>query len=278
MAQAGRVWFITGCSSGLGNALSHAVLESGDRLAATARDPNSLSSLVSNQGDNARSFELDVTKPDQIESSINGALEAFGRIDVLVNNAGFGLIGALEECEDDQIDAILQTNVVGPLRLMRGVLPHMREQQGGTIVNICAVAATSNHEGFSVYGASKAALEVAGDGVRAEAQAMGINVVNVEPGPFRTDFNGRSLTRVDRTIDAYRRTSGKFAKLLESMDGKQPGDPKLAAGAIIKAVQAEQPPSTLVLGGYASARFRDALEARLREFDAWETVGRSTDG
>ena len=271
------VWFITGCSSGLGRALALRALARGHRVVATARQPETLADLVAGHPARCRAFELDVTSPDQVRAVVAEAASAFGRLDVVVNNAGYGLVGALEELGDEQIARNFETNFFGALRVIRAALPILRAQGSGHIVNISAAAVISNYAGFSIYGATKWALEGASEALAAEVRPLGLKVLLVQPGPFRTDFLTRSLEKADRVMADYVPTSGKFALYLENMEGKQPGDPEKAADAIIAAVLSDRPPLRLVLGKYATDKSRKKFATAQRELDAWSAVGEPTD-
>jgi short-subunit dehydrogenase len=206
------------------------------------------------------------------------AIAAFGRIDVLVNNAGFGLVGSVEETSWEQIQQSFAVNFFGPLELIRAVMPHFRERKAGRIVNMSAAAAISNYAGFGIYGAAKCALEGMSEALVQEGRAFGLKVTLVQPGPFRTDFVARSLEKADSSIPEYAGTVGRFARLIESMHGKQPGDPARAALAIVQAVDAERPPMRLVLGKYAIDKARRDWTQREAELREWEHAGISADG
>jgi len=272
-----RVWLISGCSSGFGAALASAVLARGERVAATARNAGALSELAAQFPDTCRTLTLDVTDVAQVKSVVAQAVAEFGRIDVVVNNAGHGLIGAFEELGPQQITRSFETNFFGALEVIRAALPILREQGSGHIVNISASAAISNYPGFSIYGATKWALEGVSESLAAELKPLGIKVTIVQPGPFRTDFIARSLERAENHIADYDRTSGKFTRLIESMAGKQPGDPAKAAEAIIAAVESETPPLRLILGKYANDKTRKKLAEAEGERAAWEPVGLATE-
>jgi NAD(P)-dependent dehydrogenase (short-subunit alcohol dehydrogenase family) len=272
-----RNWLITGCSSGLGLALAEAALQAGDRVLATARNPENLSCLETEFPGTCRTAPLDLTCPSHIPAAVETALAAFGRIDVLVNNAGFGVVGALEEIDAEQVARNFQVNFFGALELIRAALPSLRAQGSGHIVNISAAAAIANYPGFSVYGATKWALEGASESLAAEIQPLGLRVTLVEPGPFRTEFIGRSLERARGAIDAYAPTSGKFLKLLQGMQGRQPGDPAKAAHAILAAVQSPNPPLRLVLGKYAHDKRRKQIAALEAELSTWQAIGQPTE-
>lgn len=277
MSDNKRVWLITGSSSGFGRYLTEAVLKHGDRVVATARKPEQLSELVEQYPETAKAVPLDITDTNEVKAAVDAALQAFGRIDVLVNNAGYGLVGALEEYSDEQMRRNFETNLFGAVNMMRAVLPVMREQRSGHILNMSAIAGFTNELGFSIYGASKFALEGVSEAVRGEVGPLGIKVTIVEPGPFRTGFIGRSLVRAERTIEAYNKTSGKFIQFLEKIEGTQPGDPAKAANVLIQVVESDKPPLRLVLGNYAYTKFRKKLKSLTTELDAWEAIASNTD-
>jgi NAD(P)-dependent dehydrogenase (short-subunit alcohol dehydrogenase family) len=276
-SQLPRVWLVTGCSTGIGRALANRALDHGDRVLATARNPATLNDLVERHPESCKILALDVTDSAQVEGAVRTAVREFGGLDVLVNNAGYGLIGAFEELDREQIAQNFQANLFGAMELIRVALPILRAQGSGRIVNISAAAAISNYPGFSVYGATKWALEGLSESLAAELKPLGIHVTIVQPGPFRTDFIKRSLKRAETHIADYDRTSGKFQHLIESMDGQQIGDPEKAAEAIIAAVTSANPPLRLVLGKYASDKVRKKLAATASELAAWENIGLPTD-
>ncbi len=244
---------------------------------ATARQPSALGELVALHLETCRVLALDVTDRAQVKAAVAQAAEVFGRLDVVVNNAGYGLVGALEELGDEQITRNFDTNFFGALEVIRAALPILRAQRSGHIVNISAAAVISNYAGFSIYGAAKWALEGVSESLAAELKPLGIKVTIVQPGPFRTDFIGRSLERAESHIADYDRTSGKFLRFLETMDGRQPGDPAKAAEAIIAAVESDTPPLRLVLGKYATDKARKKLADAEKELAAWEHIGLTTD-
>ena len=273
-----NVWFITGASSGFGRCLTAQALKSGAQVIATARQPESLNDLTAQYPDTLRVFALDVTDGAQVKAAVAFALEAFsGRLDVVVNNAGYGLMGALEEYDEAQIQRNLATNLLGPLAVMRAVLPALRAQKSGHIINMSAIAAFSNHPGFSVYGGAKAALDAASDALRDEVKPLGIKVTSVVPGPFRTDFVGRSMEDAAEHIAEYDPTSGKFAAYLHKIDGAQPGDPDAAARAIVQMVADGKAPTRLFLGKYALDTTRRKMAAIEKELAEWEAVSLGTD-
>ncbi len=257
--------------------MAAAVIAHGDRVAVTARDISTVEDFAEDYPLQAKAYALDVTQPESITAAVGEAQRDFGKLDVVVNNAGYGLIGALEECSDEQMLRNIETNLTGPLRVMRAALPGFRAQGSGHFINIGAAAAISNYAGFSIYGGAKAGMELASEAVAAEAGLFGVKVTVVIPGPFRTEFIARSLDRGAQPMAEYAATAGKFLSFLEKVDGKQPGDPAAAARAIIAAAESEKPPFRLVLGKYAYQKARRQLDKERAELDAWETVGLPTD-
>ena len=271
------VWLITGCSSGLGRALAARVLARGHRLIATARQPETLDELVAADPSRCRALALDVADASQVAPVVAQAAEIFGRLDVVVNNAGYGLVGAVEEYDEAQITRNFETNFFGALRVIRAALPILRAQRRGHFVNISAAAVIANYAGFSIYGATKWALEGLSESLAAEVRPLGLKVTIVQPGPFRTEFISRSLERATAAIPDYEASSGKFRRFLETMNGRQPGDPAKAADAIIAAVESDNPPLRLVLGKYAIDKTRRKLGSAARELDAGSAAGAATD-
>lgn len=272
-----RTWLITGCSSGFGRATAIKALGTGDNVIATSRNVTDLADLADRYPDTCLVKPLDVRSEDQIAASIAAGTERFGSIDVLLNNAGYGLVGALEECSSKQIDDIIDVNFRGMLRVTAAVLPSMRQQRSGRILSMSAVVATSNSEGFSVYGGCKAAMSAASDALGAELRHLGIHVTAIEPGPFRTDFVGRSLERADSSIEDYAQSSGKFAEMLTKIDGRQKGDPSRAADLIVRLASADDPPKRLALGRYAVNKAIKAYGALRDDIEAWKDLSVDTD-
>ena len=271
------VWLITGCSTGLGRALAVRVLARGHRLIATARQPETLAELVAVDPSRCQALALDVADAPQVAAVVAEAAAVFGRLDVVVNNAGYGLVGAVEEYDEAQIARNFETNFFGALRVIRAALPILRAQRRGHFVNLSAAAVIANYPGFSIYGATKWALEGVSESLAAEVRPLGLKVTIVQPGPFRTDFVSRSLERATGHIPDYDPSSGKFRRFLETMNGRQPGDPAKAADAIIDAVASENPPLRLVLGKYAIDKTRRKLGSAARELDAGSAAGLATD-
>jgi NAD(P)-dependent dehydrogenase (short-subunit alcohol dehydrogenase family) len=271
-----RVYLITGTSSGFGRALAEAVLERGDRAVLTARKPDTGSDIVARFGENAIAVRLDVTSEEERQSAVEAAMKRFGRIDVLVNNAGQGSLGAAEEFSSAQIRKGMEINFFGAIEMTRAVLPLMRKQRSGHILNMSSIGGRVNIGGFSLYGAAKFALEGFSEALRDEVAPLGIRVTLVEPGAFRTEFAGDSNMRPERVIEDYRPVIDPIREYLYGNSGKQPGDPRKAALAMIHAVEAAQPPLRLLLGVDA----HKLLEAKNRqmadELAAWRSVGEAT--
>lgn len=273
-----KVWLVTGCGSerGFGWAVAREALQRGQRVVATSRVVETSRGWETEFAGRCVVLPLDVTD-EALESKVDVLLGAFGRVDVLVNNAGYGLVGALEECSMEQIRRNVEANFFGPLRLMRAVLPQMREQGGGHIVNISAAAAISNYPGFSAYGAAKAALEFASEAVKAEAAAHGVKVTLIEPGPFRTGFISRCMEVGDQPLEAYAASAGRFRQMLERMDGKQVGDPERAAKLIVDLVERGHTGLRVPLGKYAVKKVKDRAASALREVESIEAEAVATD-
>jgi NAD(P)-dependent dehydrogenase (short-subunit alcohol dehydrogenase family) len=276
MNSESRVWLITGCSTGFGRALAEAVLEKGDRLIATARNAEKLQDLVQSYPQQVQTLSLDVTDPDNIRSVISQAKDAFGRIDVLVNNAGYGTMGAIEEVSDEEIRRQYDTNVFGTLNTIRAVLPIMRQQRNGHILNLSSVGGIMSFAATGIYCSTKFAVEGLSEALSKEVASLGIKVTIVEPGAFRTDFNGRSLSVPEKRIDDYNETTGNFLEWLQQMDGKQPGDPEKAAKAMIQAVESDKPPLRLALGEDAVEEIEQKLQSVKDDLDQWRDVSINT--
>ena len=270
-------WFITGCSTGLGRALAAAVLQAGHNAVLTARKPESLDDLVRDFSDTALVLPLDVRDHDQVVAAVRAGEERFGALDVLVNNAGYGYRSALEEGDPEEVAQLFATNFFGAVDVIQQVLPGMRSRGAGTIVNLSSIAGRVSQPGSGYYSATKFALEGASDALAKEVGPLGIRVIIVEPGGFRTDFAGRSLTQSAQPIGDYAETAGKRRKENDTIDGRQPGDPDRAAQAILRAVAADEPPLRLLLGSDALRRAEAELDAQRAEIDAWREVTTGTD-
>ncbi len=271
------VWFISGCSTGFGRELAEAVLKRGWRAVVTSRDKARVADLVDGAEDRALAVSLDVTKPDEVAAAVTAAKERFGRIDVLVNNAGYGYQAAIEEGVDDEIRSMFEANVFGLFALTRAVLPGMREQRGGHILNISSVAGFIGFPGSGYYAATKHAVEGFTDALAAEVAPLGIKVVAVEPGPFRTDWAGRSLKQTPNRIAEYAETAGKRMQGTSGGSGAQPGDPVRAAEAMIALTEHAAPPRHLVLGAWGVDQVTQGLKTRLAEIEEWRATGEATD-
>jgi NAD(P)-dependent dehydrogenase (short-subunit alcohol dehydrogenase family) len=268
--QSPPVWFITGCSAGFGSALAEAVLARGWRVVATARDPGTLAGLAAGRGERCLTLPLDVTDPAAIAAALAEATHRFGRIDVLVNNAGYGYASSVEEGRPEEVRALFETNVFGLAETIRQALPILRAQRSGWIVNLSSMGGIAGNPGTGYYAATKFAVEGLSDALAKEVAPFGIRVLIVEPGPFRTRFRA-SVRRTEVTIDDYAATVG--ARLAAISDpSTAPGDPVRAAEAIIAAVTSEKPPLRLLLGAQALQVARGKLAAMTADFDAWEAV------
>ena len=275
MANDSKVWLITGVSRGLGRDLARAVLDRGEIVIGTSRSGSA--DLDPGRGQ-LQVLPLDVTVADEVGAFVDQAHKLHGRIDVLVNNAGAGLLGAVEESSAVEAARVFEVNFFGPLRLIQAALPLMRAQGKGTIVNVSSIAGLAPMAGSALYAAAKFALGGMSESLSQEVAPLGIRVMVVEPGAFRTDFlNEETIQVASKKIDAYDETSGKVVRLLKSISGQQAGDPALAAQAIIGAVESAEPPLHLLLGSDALTRARAHATQMSANLDRWETVTRSTD-
>ena len=271
------VWFISGCSTGFGRELAKLVLARGWRAIVTARDKARVIDLVQGAEDRALALDLDVTDAGQVAAAVATAEQRFGGIDVLVNNAGYGYQASVEEGEDAEIRAQFDANVFGLFALTRAVLPGMRARHGGHVLNITSVAGFVGFPGSGYYAASKHAVEGWSDALAAEGKPLGIKVTCIEPGPFRTDWAGRSLKQTPNRIAAYADTAGARLKGTADVSGKQPGDPARAAEAMIGMTEVENPPRHLVLGAFGIDAVMAKLKASLAEIEQWRDTGLATD-
>ncbi|MHB1302683.1 MAG: oxidoreductase [Acidiphilium sp.] len=262
------VWFITGCSTGFGREIAREVLARGWRAVITARDVAKVEDFAADA--NALALALDVTDPAQVRATVAAAEARFGGIDVLVNNAGYGYLAAIEEGEDREIRDMFEANFFGLADLIRTVLPGMRRAGRGHIVNITSVGGLVGNPGSGYYAATKFAVEGLSEALAKEVGPLGIKVTAVEPGPFRTDWAGRSLKQAAKPIEAYAETSGARRAQVSGRSGRQPGDPVRAAKAIVEAVLSPNPPAHLVLGKQGLGVVRQKLDALQAEIDAWE--------
>ena len=272
-----RVWMITGASRGMGAEITAAALAQGDAVVATARKSSAVTDALGSQR-GLLAVDLDVTSEAAAHQAVKLAVEHFGRIDVLVNNAGYGLAGAVEETSADEIRSIFDTNVMGLLNVTRAVLPQMRSQRSGHVINMSSLGGYRVGAGFGVYGSTKFAVEGLSEALHAELSPLGIHVTVVEPGYFRTDFLDSSSAMEARNVIAdYAETAGKVRASASAFNGRQPGDPKRLAHALLTLVSAANPPLRLQLGTDALTRVREKHAFVEQELHTWETLSRSTD-
>jgi NAD(P)-dependent dehydrogenase (short-subunit alcohol dehydrogenase family) len=271
------VWFITGCSTGFGRSLAEAVLARGWRAVVTARDAARVADLVAGSGERGLALSLDVTDAAQVAAAVDAARQRFGRIDVLVNNAGYGYQSTVEEGDDAEIRAQFEANVFGLFALTRAVLPAMRAQRSGHVINITSVAGLVGFPGSGYYAASKHAVEGFTDALAAEGAPIGIRATCVEPGPFRTDWAGRSLKQTPVRIDAYADTAGARLDQTKGYSGTQPGDPARAAAAMIALAEEARPPRHMVLGKFGMDAVTGKLRERLAEIEGRRAASLATD-
>lgn len=271
------VWLITGCSTGFGRELAKLIVDRGWRLIATARDKSKVADLADNAQERVLALDLDVTKSEQIEAAVAAAKATFGRIDVLVNNAGYGYQSTVEEGEEAEIRAQFDANVFGPFAITRAVLPIMRAQRSGHIINITSVAGLIGFSGSGYYAASKHAVEGWSDALKTEVEPLGISVTCVEPGPFRTDWAGRSLRQTATAIADYEQTAGARLESTKKNSGSQAGDPVRAGQAMIALTQMDNPPRHLPLGKWGHDNVVADRRTRLEQIEGVREISVSAD-
>ncbi|HEY4289728.1 MAG TPA: oxidoreductase [Puia sp.] len=271
-----KIWFITGSSRGLGRSLTEAVLAAGDKVAATARNTEQLNDLVKKYGDNIYPVKLDVNNRDEVYKSVADTVKHFGRLDVLVNNAGFGIIGAAEAFSEEQFRSQLDTNLYAPIEITRAVLPYMRKQRSGFIMQISSVGGRVGNPGLSMYQAAKFGLGGFTEALAKEVAPLGIKVTCVEPGGFRTDWAGASMSYAP-DVEGYEDSVGKRIEYIKSGQFVPIGDPGKAAKVMVKLVDEPEPPVHLVLGSEAVAILEMANTSRDAELQKWKPVSTSTD-
>ncbi|OJH42007.1 oxidoreductase [Cystobacter ferrugineus] len=272
-----RIWFITGASRGFGALITAEALAAGDAVVATAREP---ASITAKFGEHPRllAVRLDVTQEEQARAAVDAAIQRFGRIDVLLNNAGYGLLGAVEEATAREVERVFSTNVFGLLNVTRAVLPHMRSQRSGHVINISSLGGYEAYPGWGVYGATKFAVEGLTEALAAELAPLGIKATVVEPGFFRTDFlDGQSLAVAEPIAD-YAASSGVTRESATRLNHGQPGDPAKLAKAMLALANASHPPLRLPLGSDTLARIEGKHRSVTAEITAWRELARSTDG
>lgn len=270
-----KVWLITGCSTGFGRELSIEALAQGHKVAVTARKPEDITDITDEYPETSVAVKLDVTNKVDITKAVEQVIAKFGQIDVLVNNAGIGYFGAIEESEEEEVRRMFEINVFGLTNMTTAVLPIMRKQKSGHIVNISSIGGLVANPGVGFYNATKFAVDGLSESLAKETAPLGIKVTIIAPSGFRTDWAGRSANNSKIDIEDYATTAGKNKKTIREYSGNQPGDPLLAAKAIIKAVESENPPLRLLLGAAALRAATTKLELLKKDFDAWQetTVG-----
>ncbi|EYF06881.1 oxidoreductase [Chondromyces apiculatus] len=271
-----KTWLITGCSRGLGRGVAEAVLERGDNLVATARKPEQLAALVETYGTRCRAVALDVTDVAAARAGVNAAVEAFGRLDVVVNNAGYGLLGATEEISDAQMRAQVETNLFGVFHVTRAALGVFRAQRSGHVIQISSIGGRSGNAGLSIYQATKFAVGGFSEALAKEVAHLGIKVTVVEPGGFRTDWGGSSMVFAE-SLPEYAETVGQLRQQLAAYAPYAPGDPVRGGKVIAELPDLAEPPLHLVLGNDALSMVRQVVQAQLAELDQWEALSRATD-
>ena len=276
-SQQGKVWFITGASTGFGRLLAEQLLADGANVIATARKPEQLTDLTTKYAANVQILPLDVTSQSQIDAAVKDALARFGHVDVLVNNAGYGVNGAIEEVSADEFMPMFNTNVFGLIAVTKAFLPQFRARRSGNIVNLSSIGGLIGGPGWGFYNATKFAVEGLSMALAGEMEPLGVYVTVVEPGPFRTDFLGRSGVEAKELIPDYVPTAGVAREYLNTQSGKQPGDPQRAVEAIIAAVSAPKPPKHLLLGKIALKRWKNRLEEWSAELAEWESTTAGAD-
>ena len=265
-----KVWFITGCSTGFGRNLAMEALQQGNQVAVTSRNTDDVKDIVAQYPETAFAIKLDVTNAEQITAAVKEALAKFNRIDVLVNNAGIGYFGAIEESEEAEVRRMFEINFFGLANVTNAVLPVMRKQRSGNIVNISSIGGIAAFPGIGFYNATKFAVTGYSEALAKETAPLGIKVTLVAPSGFRTDWAGRSANNTKIVIDDYKATAHTNQDNIRGVSGNQPGDPVRAAKAIIKAVESETPPVRLLLGVGALKGARNKIAEMQHDIDAWE--------
>lgn len=272
-----KVWFITGVSSGLGKQIAKEVLDKGDTVVGTFRKPEQVEAFNKEKEGKSFGVLMDVSSTEMIVKAVQTTIEKFGFIDVLVNNAGYGLMSSVEEASDEEVRKQFEVNVFGVLTTIREFLPYFRKQRSGHIMNITSIAGRIGSQGLGIYNGSKFALEGIGEALAAELKPLNVKVTNIEPGPFRTSWAGGSATYESSKIADYDETVGERFKALQSLDGNQPGDPVKAANAIYKLAQLDEAPVHLPLGKIAYEVFGNVNKGLTEELAKFEYLGKDCD-
>lgn len=272
-----KTWFITGASTGFGAALADLVLEKGDKVAATFRQQTQADEFSQKVGANGKGLVADVADEAAVKKAVADAIAALGHLDVVVNNAGYGSMGPIEEIDDAEVQRQFDINVFGPLRVIRAVLPHLRARRSGHILNITSIGGLRAFPGVGIYNGSKFALEGIGESLAAQVAPLGIHVTNIEPSGFRTDWAGRSATFTEPAIEDYRATAGKNMADIQGYSGQQPGDPVRAAQAMFDLVRLDHPPLHLPLGKAAVKGALDKFAAITKEVEQYAHIGNGAD-
>ncbi|GAB3947225.1 SDR family oxidoreductase [Spirosoma harenae] len=270
-----KIWFITGASRGFGRVWTEAALQRGDKVAATARKLSSLTDLAEKYGDNVLPLELDVTNPDQVKAVVNQAHAHFGKLDIILNNAGYSLVGTIEEASNDEVKAMYETNVFGALSVIKAALPLLRQQAGGHIVGVSSNLGQVTLPVIGYYCSSKWAFEAIHESLATEVKDFGINVTIIEPGAYATEFGSQESLKFASSLDVYTDFKTNF---MNGLRGLERGNPEVTPQALFKVVDAENPPLRFFLGSHNLSSVRTAFAERLATWEAWEEVSNSAQG
>jgi NAD(P)-dependent dehydrogenase (short-subunit alcohol dehydrogenase family) len=270
-------WFITGVSTGFGKSLADLALSKGDKVAATFRQQAQADEFTQKVGTNGIGLVADVADEAAVQKAVTDAIAALGHLDVVVNNAGYGSMGPIEEVLDAEVQRQFDINVFGPLRVLRAVLPHLRQRRSGHILNMTSIGGLRTSPGVGIYNASKFALEAIGESLALQVEPLGIHVTNIEPSGFRTEWAGSSATFTEPAIEDYRPTAGKHMAEVQNLSGQQPGDPARAAQAMFDLVRMENPPLHLPLGKIAVERALDKFTSIKQEIEQYAHIGNGAD-
>lgn len=272
-----KVWFITGCSTGFGRELAKLALKLGEKVVVSSRNKNDVLDIVAGYPDTSIAMQLDVTRQEDIDNAVRNTLQHFGRIDVLINNAGIGYFAALEESEEDEVRRMFEINFWGLAHVTKAVLPVMRQQRSGHIINMSSIGGLVAFPGLGFYNASKFAVSAFSESLSKETSPLGIKVINVCPSGFRTDWAGRSAKDSPVEIEDYATTAGANKHTVRGYSGQQKGDPVRAASAIIEVVKSEHPPLNLLLGSAALRNANKKLESLKEDFSNWQELTNGAD-